>query len=55
MYDIDSILHDPDLKKWLDSCPTVWNIEYSEEWGQLCLFVCPSGQSNGEFLEQFKV
>ena len=54
-FDIHSILNDPELKKWLDSCPTAWNIEYSDDWEQCCFFVCPPGIPVEEYLEIFRV
>lgn len=55
MENIHSILEDPALKEWLDSCPTAWNIEYSDEWNQCCFFVCPPDVPVEEYLESFRV
>jgi hypothetical protein len=55
MHDIHSILHDPDLKMWLDSCPTAWSIEYSGDSEQCCFFVCHPDVPVKEYLESFRV
>ena len=55
MENIHSILEDPALKEWLDSCPTAWNIEYSDGWNQCCFFVCPPDVPVEEYLESFRV
>lgn len=55
MEDINAFLCDPKLKKWLDSCPTAWNVQYSDDWQRCCFFVCPPDKSADKFLEEFCV
>jgi len=44
----------PEIRDWLNQCPTCWNAEYSEEAGMFCFYICPPAISPSDFLELFE-
>ena len=42
------------LAEWLKECPAEWNMEYSEEYGQMAYFFNEENKEAEEFFNQFK-